>query len=112
LWPCHPTNTLAFNRFAAGWIDDSQVQLQTGGTNTFTLDAPAGSGTEMVAAPDPSNAHVMLTLEARPKVGFDQFLGVEGVAVHMIDQRIVRQRHRANTNRVAHGVRERSDRSW
>jgi M6 family metalloprotease-like protein len=87
LWPCHPTNTLAFNRFAAGWIDDTQVQLQTGGTNTFTLDAPAGAGTEMVAAPDPSNAHVMLTLEARPKVGFDQFLGVEGVAVHMIDQR-------------------------
>ncbi|MGZ7011233.1 MAG: hypothetical protein ACXVI2_14145, partial [Ilumatobacteraceae bacterium] len=86
-WSCHPQNTLAFNRFAAGWIDDSQVQLQTSGTNTVTLDAPAGGGMQMVAAPDPTDARVMLTLEARPKVGYDQYLTTEGVAAHVIDQR-------------------------
>ncbi|HEX3089745.1 MAG TPA: hypothetical protein VHQ23_13910, partial [Ilumatobacteraceae bacterium] len=86
-WPCHPTNTLAFNRFAAGWIDDSQVALQTSGTQTVTLDAPAGGGAQMLIAPDLANPHVMLTLEARPKVGNDQFLATEGVAAYVVDQR-------------------------
>jgi hypothetical protein len=86
-WPCHPTNTLAFNRFAAGWIDDNQVALQTSGTQTVTLDAPAGGGAQMLIAPDLANPHVMLTLEARPKVGNDQYLATEGVAAYVVDQR-------------------------
>ena len=86
-WPCIAPNTLAFNRFAAGWIDESQVQLQTSGTSTVTLDAPAGPGMQMVVAPDPANPHVMLTLEARPKVGNDSSFTVEGVAAYIVDQR-------------------------
>ena len=50
-------------------------------------DAPAGPGTQMVVAPDPGNPHVMLTLEARPKVGNDSSFDVEGVAAYVIDQR-------------------------
>ena len=30
----------------------------------------------------------MLTLEARPKVGADQYLPVEGVTMHVVDQRM------------------------
>ena len=41
----------------------------------------------MVAAPDPTNPQVMLTLEARPKVGYDSAFEVEGVAAYIIDQR-------------------------
>jgi len=87
VWACDAQNTLAFNRFAAGWIEDGQVQLQTGGTNTATLDAPLGSGTQFVAAPDSRDPHVMLTIEARPKIGLDQYLATEGVALDIVDQR-------------------------
>ena len=86
-WPCIAPNTLAFNRFAAGWIDESQVQVQASGTSVVTLDAPAGAGTQMLVAPDPGNPHVMLTLEARPKIGNDSSFDVEGVAAYVIDQR-------------------------
>jgi hypothetical protein len=86
-WLCQPENTLAFNRFAAGWIDEAQVQLQSSGTNTFVLDAPATAGAQMLVAPDPGNPRVMLTLEARPRIGHDQFLATDGVAAHIIDQR-------------------------
>ncbi len=86
-WPCVAPNTLAFNRFAAGWIDESQVALQTSGTSVVTLDAPAGAGMQMLVAPDAANAHVMLTLEARPKVGNDSSFDVEGVAAYIVDQR-------------------------
>jgi hypothetical protein len=86
-WPCHPPNTMAFNRFAAGWIDDSQVALQSSGTNTVTLDALGGGGVQMLAAPDPADPRAMLTLEARPRIGNDQYFATEGVAAFIIDQR-------------------------
>jgi hypothetical protein len=86
-WPCYPPNTLAFNRFASGWIDDGQVALQTSGSSTVTLDAPTGAGVQMLAAPDPADPRVMLTLEARPRTGNDQYFATEGVAAYIIDQR-------------------------
>ena len=87
-WPCVPQNTMAFNRFAAGWISDGQVQLQlTGSQKDFTLDAPMGAGLQMVVAPDTTNPKVMLTLEARPRTGADQYQTTEGVAAYIVDQR-------------------------
>jgi hypothetical protein len=86
LWPCEPQHTLAFNRFASGWIDGNQVAIHRSGTVNYTLDAPARDGLQFVALPDPSDPRSMLTLEARPRVGRDQFLGVEGVALHVVDQ--------------------------
>ena len=83
-WPCHPQNTLAFNRFAAGWIDDGQVALQTSGTQTLTFDTPTGGGAQMLIAPDLANPHVMLTLEGRPRVGNDQYFDTEGVAAYRV----------------------------
>jgi len=86
LWPCEPQHTLAFNRFASGWVDGHQVAIHRFGTVNYTLDAPARDGLQFVALPDPSDSRSMLTLEARPRVGRDQFLGVEGVALHVVDQ--------------------------
>ena len=85
--PFLPRNTQAFNRFAAGWIDDGLVQLHRSGTNAFVLDAPGGTGVQMVAAPDAAEPHVMVTLEARPSVGPDSQFPFPGVAAYIVDQR-------------------------
>lgn len=87
LWPCDAQGTLAFNRFAAGWIEEGQVAVHAGGTTSVTLDAPFSAGIQFLAAPDAADSRVMLTLEARPRTGLDQYLPAEGVAVHIVDQR-------------------------
>jgi hypothetical protein len=86
LWSCVAQHTLSFNRFAAGWVDGNQVAIQASGTVNYTLDSPGRDGVQMVALPDPVEPRSMLTLEARPRVGRDRFLGAEGVAIHVIDQ--------------------------
>jgi hypothetical protein len=87
--PCVVNNTLAFNRFAAGWMDDGQVRVHDGGSEAVTLDSAGGGGIQMVAAPDPSDSRVMLTLEARPDSGGDADFPYGGVAAFIIDQRPV-----------------------
>lgn len=86
-YPCEPQHTVAFNRLAAGWIDDSQVQIHTGGTATYTLAPPAMAGVQLVAAPHAADEQALMTIEARPSVGYDRFADAEGVVVHRIDQR-------------------------
>jgi hypothetical protein len=63
-WPCEPQHTLAFNRFASGWIDGSQVAIHRAGTATYTLAAPTTNGVQFVALPDASEPRSMLTIEA------------------------------------------------
>ncbi len=86
-WPCVAQNTMAFDRFAAGWIDDAQVAVHNPGTASYTLIAPSADGLQIVAIPAPGNPKVMLTVEARPKTGNDRFLAVEGVSFSIVDQR-------------------------
>lgn len=86
-YACAPQHTVAFNRFAAGWIDDAQVVVHRSGTATYTLTSPATRGTQMVAATYAGDEQALLTIEARPAVGYDRYLDAEGVAVHRIDQR-------------------------
>jgi hypothetical protein len=81
-----PQHTIAFNRFASGWVDGHQVAIHRSGTVNYTLDAPARDGLQFVALPDPSDTRSMLTIEARPRVGRDSFLEAEGVALHVVDQ--------------------------
>jgi M6 family metalloprotease-like protein len=85
-WQCRPQHTLAFNRFASAWIDGSEVAIHPSGTVNYTLAAPATPGVQLVALPDPLDARSMLTVEARPRVGRDEYLGAEGVAIHVVDQ--------------------------
>ncbi len=86
LYPCDPGNTLGFNRFAAGWLRDRQVIAHPAGTANYMLDEPEASGLQLVVAPAPDRPQSVLTLEARPAVGNDDFIEAEGVAVHVIDQ--------------------------
>jgi hypothetical protein len=83
---CDPAHTMAFNRFAAGWLGAGDVLVHRGGTVNYLLDAPTGSGVQMVLLPDPSEPLSTMTLEARPAVGHDDFLERDGVAVHVVDQ--------------------------
>jgi len=84
---CEPQHTLAFNRLSAGWIDDDQVQIHTTGTGTYTLSPPATAGLQMVAVPYAVDEQALMTIEARPATGYDEYLDAEGVVVHRIDQR-------------------------
>jgi hypothetical protein len=93
-WPCVPQFPLAFHRLAAGWIEDSQLAVHRGGTNTVLLHPPATGQIQLLAAPAAGNSWVMLTAEARPRVGYDQHLDREGVALHIVDQRPTACRNR------------------
>jgi len=86
---CPPQNTLAFNRYAAGWIDDSQVALHQSGPTTATIDVAGSAGIQMIVAPNQGDGRAMLTLEARSPVNADSWLPPEGqgVAAYIIDQR-------------------------
>ena len=85
-YPCDPGSTLAFNRFAAGWLRNGQVITHTTGTVNYVLDRPNASGLQLIAAPAATQPQSMLTLEARPAVGDDDFIAAEGVALHVVDQ--------------------------
>jgi hypothetical protein len=83
---CRAQNTLAFNRLAAGWVDDAQVAIHRSGDVTYLLDRPHGAGTQLVALPDRDAAWSSMVVEARPTTGNDRFNERAGVAVHLVDQ--------------------------
>lgn len=85
-YSCDPGNTLAFNRLATDWLRNGQVISHPTGTANYRLDAPNAAGLQLIAAPDPNEPTSLLTIEARPAVGNDDFLDTEGVALHVIDQ--------------------------
>jgi len=88
MWSCWAQHTLAFNRFAAGWIDQSEVVVHRKGSRQLQLNGPESpGGRQLVIAPSSGSSLAMLTVEARPKVGFDSLLSTGGVAVHVVDQR-------------------------
>jgi hypothetical protein len=79
--------TLAFNRYAAGWIDPGDVAIHTGGTTELVLTAAGSDGTEMVAIPLGEQGH-LVSLDARVRSDGDPIpTSFEGVSVHTIDQR-------------------------
>lgn len=83
---CWPQHTMAFNRLAAGWLTDGQVAIHRSGATNYTLAPPATAGLQMVALPDPFDPRRLLTVEARPTIGWDRFNDKAGVAVHFVDQ--------------------------
>lgn len=84
--PCWAQHTLAFNRVAAGWVADQQIAIHRSGRANYALDAPAGDGVQLVALPDPVDPRQILTIEARPATGRDQYNELAGVALHVVDQ--------------------------
>jgi hypothetical protein len=86
MYECDPGNTIAFNRFASAWLKNGQVVVHPSGTANYLLDAPNTAGVQAVLVPDPAQPLTMLTIEARPAVGNDDFFVAEGVALHVVDQ--------------------------
>jgi hypothetical protein len=85
-WNCKAQHTIAFNRLAANWMRGWQVGIHTSGRVNYTLDRPTGKGVQLVAFPDAGRPTSVLTIEARPALGRDQYLLAEGVAVHVVEQ--------------------------
>lgn len=86
-WPCKPKNTLAYNRYLSGWVNDTAVRVHTSGTTSLKLVAPTLSGVQLLIVPSTTADNLFLTLEARPATGNDAALGRAGVAVHFVNER-------------------------
>lgn len=86
IYSCDPANTIAFNRLASSWLKNGQVVVHPSGTANYLLDAPNKAGVQTVLVPAPGQPFSMLTIEARPAVGNDDFFEEDGVALHIIDQ--------------------------
>ncbi len=77
--------TLAINRYAAGWIDASQVRLVRAG-DTVSLDPIGSNGTQLAAMKlEPG---IAIVLDVRVRSGYDSSLHAEaeGVTVHVLDE--------------------------
>jgi len=80
-------STLSFNRYAAGWIDPSDVVVYAGGTVEFDLMAVGSDGVEMAVLPLGDRGY-LAALDARVSSSDDPIpTAWEGVSVHTIDQR-------------------------
>jgi putative cell wall-binding protein len=83
---CSPHNTLAFNRFVAGWIDPEEVNVHRDGRSSTVLSRSNTSGQQMLVAMHPWRPELFLTFEARVRGEYGQGLPVEGVVVHFVNQ--------------------------
>ena len=82
----HKIGTVAANRYAAGWIDPSDVHIYRGGTDRVVLRAGWKNGTQMLVVPSGEQGH-FLTLGTRVAKRHDLNIPKEGVESYLIDQR-------------------------
>ena len=84
--------TIAINRYAAGWIDTSEVAIYNGkGMHRYILKPPGDGGTQMLVIR--SNGSGYLTLGVRVKKGIDSLIPKEGVETYFIDEQPPGCRH-------------------
>lgn len=81
-----PIGTIAYNRYAAGWIDPSDVVVHTEGTTVYDLAPSGGTGIEMLVVPVQSQG-LFYAIGARRKAGYDAKVPKAGIEVYEIDQR-------------------------
>lgn len=84
-YPCAPNDTLAYNRYVAGWITDDEVRAHRSGTSTVQLAETRVDGSKIIVAPSRVTDQYFLTLEARPGGGVDEGLERAGVAIHVVE---------------------------
>ncbi|MDE0130633.1 MAG: hypothetical protein OXQ32_00005, partial [bacterium] len=78
--------TIAINRYAAGWMEQSEVAIYGGeGTQRYRLSPANEGGTQMLVIR--SEGSGFLTLGARVRKGVDLLVPQEGVEVYLIDER-------------------------
>ena len=77
--------TIAINRYAAGWIDPSEVAIYEGtGTQSYRLRPLGDGGVQMLVVK--SEGSGFLTLGARVRKEFDSLVPKEGVEVYLVDE--------------------------
>ncbi len=77
--------TQVFNRYAAGWLVDDEIEVHPGGDATYVI-APIGvNGTQMLVFPSP-DPHRFVTIEARGTNPFFPGDDGHGVQLHLVDQ--------------------------
>lgn len=81
-----PVATIAYNRYAAGWIQPAGVGIHADGTAQYKLAAIGGTGLGMLVIPGVEEGH-FFTLGVRRRAAFDNSLLTAGVEVYEIDQR-------------------------
>ena len=95
---------LGWSRWQFGWLDPSQVHCESGSGATVSLAPIAQPGDAVALAAIPLNAHEMIVIESRRKVGYDTGkewvnhntnarttnpgLAAEGVLVYTVDSYI------------------------
>ena len=80
-----PVAAIAYDRYAAGWIEPSQVDIHTSGSATYRLAAIGTPGTQMLVLPL-EEGH-FYTLGTRRLTSYDSRLPRAGVEVYEVDQR-------------------------
>ncbi len=81
-----PIGTIAYNRYAAGWMLPSQVTVHTTGIAIFNINSIGSTGTEMIVLPT-GDIGRFYVLGARRRTSYDAALPKAGVEVYEIDQR-------------------------
>ncbi len=81
-----PIGTTGYNRYAAGWIDPTEVGIYDGGTKTFRLAAVGGDGYGMVVVPDGADGY-FYELDYRAADSWDASVLESGVEVYLVDSR-------------------------
>ncbi len=76
--------TVAINRYAAGWMDPSEVEIYESGRSRYTLGPLGAGGTQMLVLR--SDQSGFIALGARVKKGFDAGIPKEGVESYFVDQ--------------------------
>ncbi len=77
--------TIAINRYAAGWMDPTEVAIyRGGGSSRYTLSPLGDNRTQMLVLRSDHGGFV--TLGARVRKGFDSGLPKEGVESYFIEQ--------------------------
>ena len=77
--------TIAANRYAAGWIDPSDVHIYGGGSDSVTLSVDWETGTQMIVLPTGTQGN-FLSLGARVAKRHDRGIPKEGVEAYIIEQ--------------------------
>lgn len=77
--------TIAINRYAAGWIETSEVAVYEGqGTHRYRLSPLGDGGTQMLVIKSEGSGY--LTLGARVRKGIDLLVPKEGIEVYLVDE--------------------------
>ena len=86
VFPGSPVGAIAYDRYAAGWIDVSDTVVHSAGTTLYQLAPIGASGLELLIVPGDAEGH-FYAIGARRKISFDARLTVAGVEIYEIDQR-------------------------